>query len=201
MKASIMDAKEHYFNEFNNHMDISLACRDGIFEMFDEMLKAWQSAIQKGGKIIFFGNGGSAADAQHLATELVVRFEKNRAPIPSIALTTDTSILTAGGNDLGFENIFARQIHALGCEEDLAVGISTSGNSLNVIKGLQKAQEMGLATAAFTGGDGGKLKDFIDPLIIVPSRSVARIQEIHILLGHILCGYIEQQMPESESVL
>ncbi len=148
------------------------------------------AAIRAGGKILFFGNGGSASDAQHLATELVVRFSRNRLPIAAIALTTDTSLLTAAGNDLGFETIFARQVEALGRPGDVAIGISTSGKSPNVLAALNMARTMKLVTCAFTGAAG--LGCAADHIVAVPSSVTARIQEMHILTGHVLCAAIEQ---------
>ena len=143
---------------------------------------------------MFFGNGGSAADAQHLATELTVRYKKDRAAIAAIALTTDSSALTAVGNDLGFEKIFARQIEALGRKGDVAVAISTSGKSANVIAGLKQAKAMGLVTAAFGANDGGSMPTHADHLLLVPSATTARIQEMHILLGQMLCGALEIEL-------
>lgn len=151
-------------------------------------------ALRSHGKLLFFGNGGSAADAQHLAAEFTIRFVKDRRALPAIALTTDTSALTACGNDLGFDRIFSRQIEALGRPGDVAVGISTSGNSANVTGALEIARSQGLTAAAFSGNDGGKLRGIADPLILVPSRETARIQEMHILLGHILCAEVERQL-------
>ncbi|HRK71551.1 MAG TPA: SIS domain-containing protein [Micropepsaceae bacterium] len=148
------------------------------------------TSIRAGGKILFFGNGGSAGDAQHLATELVVRFSRNRKAIAAIALTTDTSLLTAAGNDLGFETIFARQIEALGRPGDVAIGISTSGKSPNVIAALNEAGRGKLVTAAFTGEAG--LAGHADHIVSVPSRTTARIQEMHILIGQVLCASLEQ---------
>jgi D-sedoheptulose 7-phosphate isomerase len=143
---------------------------------------------------MFFGNGGSAADAQHLATELTVRYKSDRAPIAAIALTTDGSALTAIGNDLGFEALFARQIRALGRAGDVALGISTSGKSRNVILALEAAREMGLAATGFSGGDGGDMNGLAEPLLRVPSTTTARIQEMHILLGQMLCGALEHEL-------
>ena len=137
---------------------------------------------------------GSAADAQHLATELTVRYRKDRAPIAAIALTTDTSALTAIGNDLGFDQLFARQIAALGRPSDVAIAISTSGNSPNVLAGIDQATSMGMAAAGLTGGAGGKMTDKVDPLLIVPSATTARIQEMHIMLGQMLCGALELEL-------
>jgi D-sedoheptulose 7-phosphate isomerase len=151
------------------------------------------SSLKSGGKIMFFGNGGSAADAQHLAAELVVRYASNRAALPAIALTTDTSTLTAAANDLGYDLVFARQVQALGRKGDVAVGISTSGNSPNVLAALDAAREIGMTPAALSGQGGGKLVGLADPLLIVPSRTVARIQEMHIMLGHMLCDVVERE--------
>jgi D-sedoheptulose 7-phosphate isomerase len=154
------------------------------------------TVVQGKGKILFFGNGGSAADAQHLATELTVRFRHNRIPIPALALTTDTSALTAIGNDYDFTELFARQIEALCTPQDMVIGISTSGNSENVLKALHKAHTLGAITAAFTGGTGGKLTqaDYVDLTLCVPSTTTARIQEMHITIGQIFCGALEQAL-------
>jgi len=141
---------------------------------------------------MFFGNGGSAADAQHLATEMVVRYKLNRKALAAIAFTTDTSLLTAMANDIGFESIFSRQIEALGRPGDVAIGISTSGKSPNVLKALELAQKNGIISVGFTGNDGGSMSSVTDILVLVPSNTTARIQEIHILLGHVLCDLLEQ---------
>lgn len=161
---------------------------------FAALLDAAFAAIQSGGKVIFFGNGGSAADAQHLATELTVRYKTDRAPIAGLALTTDSSALTAGANDMGFEQIFARQLAALGKAGDLVIGISTSGNSANVIEAFKVARAGGMTTVAFTGETGGKLNELSDIMLRVPSTTTARIQEMHIILGHMLCGGLEQKL-------
>jgi D-sedoheptulose 7-phosphate isomerase len=151
------------------------------------------------GKILFLGNGGSASDAQHLATELVVRCKKNRPPIASIALTTDTSLLTAAANDLGYETVFARQVEALAKPEDVVVGISTSRNSENVVLALAEARNIVATVVAFTKRSGGRLADLADILITVPSDSTARIQEMHILLGHALCEALEIELGLAET--
>lgn len=152
-------------------------------------------ALLTGHKIIFFGNGGSAADAQHIATELASSYlYKNRDPFNAIALTTNTSLLTAIGNDFAFEDIFSRQITACGKPGDVAIGISTSGNSANVIQGVRRAAAMGLVPAALGGSGGGQLKAIATPYLVVPSNSVPRIQEMHILLGHLLCEVIEAEI-------
>ena len=149
-------------------------------------------AYGRGNKIMFAGNGGSAADSQHLAAELVSRFDFDRPGLPAIALTTDTSMLTAIGNDYGYERVFQRQLESNGRKGDVLVGISTSGNSGNVICALQCAREMGITTVGFSGATGGAMEDACDHLIKVPSRSTARIQEAHITIGHIICGLVEQ---------
>ena len=149
--------------------------------------------LKNGNKVLLMGNGGSAADSQHIAAELVGRFKNERKGLPAIALTTDTSILTAVGNDYSFNEIFARQIEALANKGDLVIGISTSGNSENVIKGILKAKEIGCYTVGLLGKDGGKLKDLVDLPIIVPSNSTPRIQECHILIGHIICEIVDRE--------
>jgi len=152
------------------------------------------NALAAGGKVLLAGNGGSAADAQHIAAELVIRYKADRSPIAALALTTDSSALTACGNDLGFEAIFARQIEAVGRANDVAVGISTSGNSPNVLKGLRQAKAMGLKTVGLTGAGGGQMPSLCDALIAVPSAVTARIQEMHITIGHVLCKALEQRL-------
>ncbi|MFH1282991.1 MAG: SIS domain-containing protein [bacterium] len=150
-----------------------------------------KSSLSKGGKLIAFGNGGSAADAQHLVAELVVRFEKDRAPISAIALTTNTSVLTAAGNDFGFEEIFSKQIEALACKDDVVVALSTSGTSPNILKGVAAAKEKECFTVGFTGKSGGKLKSITDLCISIDSSRTADIQVCHIALLHLLCFLIE----------
>ncbi|MCW9040413.1 MAG: D-sedoheptulose 7-phosphate isomerase, partial [Rhodospirillales bacterium] len=144
--------------------------------------------------IIFFGNGGSAADAQHLATELAIRYQKDRPSIPALALTTDTSALTAAGNDFGFGHIFSRQLEALCRPGDVVIGISTSGNSVNVLEALKKATDLGAVAAGLAGRDGGAMAGLADPLLVVPSDDTARIQEMHITIGHMLCAALEREL-------
>lgn len=151
-------------------------------------------SLKAGGKILLFGNGGSAADAQHIAAELVGRFKLERRGLASIALTTNTSTLTSIGNDYGFEEIFSRQIEALACKDDIAIGISTSGNARNVITGILEAKKRNLTTVAITGYDGGQLAPLVDIALIVPSRNTARIQEAHITIGHVLCEIAEEKL-------
>lgn len=156
--------------------------------------KVLVNALGNGKKVLLFGNGGSASDSQHIACELVSRFRKERKGLPAIALTTDTSILTAIPNDYNFARVFVRQVEALGDKDDVAIGLSTSGTSLNVIKALETAKEKGLRTIALTGERGGKLKKVADVTIMVPSHDTARVQEAHITIGHILCGIIEEEL-------
>ncbi len=159
-----------------------------------DLIKLVTSTFEAGSKVFFFGNGGSAADAQHLAAEFVNRYVMDRPPLPAIALTTDTSILTSVSNDLSFSEIFSKQIRALGREGDIAIGISTSGNSANVLKAFEVAKEMGMKTVALTGNDGGQLAKMADISLVVSSTSTPRIQETHILIGHILCEMVEHQL-------
>lgn len=147
--------------------------------------------VRQDNKVMFCGNGGSAADAQHLAAELTGRYLKERKPLPALALTTDTSALTAIGNDYGFAEVFARQLRGLGRKGDGLVAISTSGNSDNVVNAVLAAKEIGIATIALTGQSGGKLRQFADIAICVPSAQTNHIQEMHIAIGHYLCGFIE----------
>jgi len=165
---------------------------------FSQTLSMWESCIRRGGKLLLFGNGGSASDAQHIAAECVIRYHKDRAAIAAIALTTDTSALTAGSNDMGFEHIFSRQLEALGRRGDVAVGISTSGRSRNVLNGLREARSRQLHTSGLTGGDGGEMRTLCDVSIVVPSSITARIQEMHIFVGHLLCKALEQRLGLTE---
>jgi D-sedoheptulose 7-phosphate isomerase len=157
------------------------------------------TCLRNGGKVLFFGNGGSAADAQHMAAELVGRFVLERAGLPAIALTTDSSILTAVGNDYGFEQVFARQVQALGRSGDVAVAISTSGNSPNVLEGVKEAKKRNLKTIALTGKNGGALAKQSDLAIRIPSTSTARIQECHIAIGHLFCELVDADFSETKS--
>jgi len=152
------------------------------------------SALEGGRKVLLFGNGGSAADAQHMAAEWVGRFQRERRPLPAIALTTNTSILTAIGNDYGYDQVFVRQVRALGQKGDIAVAISTSGNSPNVLLAADAANEIGMVTVALTGRDGGKLGPKASYHLNVPHSLSARIQEIHIMVGHILCELADEKM-------
>jgi len=167
-------------------------CTSDILSAVDMLANAFRN----GKKLLLCGNGGSAADAQHIATELVIRLshEFKRPALPAIALTTDSSNLTAGGNDIGFENTFARSVEALGNEGDVLIGISTSGNSENVLRAIKKAKEKGLQVIGLLGNNGGRIKDFCDVSIVVPSNHIGRIQEGHITIGHIICGLVEIEL-------
>ena len=150
--------------------------------------------LKQGNKVILFGNGGSAADSQHFAAELIGRFQKDRGSLPAIALTTNTSTLTAIANDYSFDEVFSKQVEGLGKKGDVVIGISTSGTAKNVIKGVLKAKEMNLETVGLTGGDGGQLAKTANLSLIVPSKVTARIQESHITIGHIICELVEKQL-------
>jgi D-sedoheptulose 7-phosphate isomerase len=180
--------------ELGEHRSVFEATAQMLTRPFIETLEILEHGVRHGGKLLLFGNGGSAADAQHIAAELIIRYKADRAAISAIALTTDSSALTACGNDLGFDALFERQIEGLGREGDVAVGISTSGNSANVLRGLRRARTMGLRTVGLTGGAGGQMRSVCDALIVVPSSVTARIQEMHITIGHVLCKALEQRL-------
>lgn len=173
-------------------LKIEKECSAGIIEA----VKLLSETFGKGMKLLLCGNGGSAADCQHIAAEFMIRLSHDveRPAIPAIALTTDTSNLTAGGNDIGFDNVFARNVEGLGNEEDILIAISTSGNSPNVIKAVEKAKSKNMKTIGFLGGSGGKLKGLVDLPLIMPSNNVQRIQEGHITIAHIICELVEQKL-------
>jgi D-sedoheptulose 7-phosphate isomerase len=180
--------------ELAEHRQVFEATAAAIGSSFAQALNLLEASVRAGGKILVFGNGGSAADAQHIAAELVVRYKSDRPAIAAIALTTDTSTLTACANDLGFEALFARQVDALGRADDVAIGISTSGKSPNVIGGLSQARCKGMRTIGLTGHSGGRMPEVCDAVISVPSPVTARIQEMHILIGHMLCKSLELRL-------
>ena len=171
---------------------IQQQCLDDLLSSVDLLV----SAFRNGNKLLLCGNGGSAADCQHIAAEFVIRLshEIDRPPIPAIALTTDTSNLTAGGNDIGFENVFARNVQGLGQNGDVLLAISTSGNSPNILKAIEAAKQKGMKIIGFTGGSGGKLKSLVDVNLIIPSNNVQRIQEGHITVAHIICELVENEL-------
>lgn len=166
------------------------ACGETLLEIADRTIEA----LRQGGKICFFGNGGSAADAQHFAAEFVVRFVREREAFAGMAFTTDTSILTACANDFTYDEVFARQVEGLCTEKDVVVGISTSGTSKNVVRGLEAARKMGATTVAFTGENGATCAEIADLTLAAPSPITARVQECHLLAGHILCDLAEEAL-------
>lgn len=189
-----MDLNAFYETEFDQHKEALDATREALMEPFSRLIGICAEAIRGGKKLVLFGNGGSAADCQHIATELTVRYITDRDPIRALALTTDTSALTAIANDWSFDDLFARQVEALGRPGDVALAISTSGNSENVIRGLAKAKQIGAVPVGFGGKGGGRMVGLADPLLVVPSDVTSRIQEMHITLGHMLCGALEQEL-------
>ena len=194
-----MDINAFFDAEFDEHLDLVDKTREATRAPFAKLVSICTNALNEGNKLLFFGNGGSAADAQHIATEFTVRYINDRRALPAIALTTDCSALTAIGNDFGFDYLFSRQIEALGRPGDIAIGISTSGNSKNVNLGLEKAREMGLVATGWTGKTGGAMVDLCDPLMIVPSNTTARIQEMHIQIGQMLVGALEHTLGLSKA--
>ncbi len=186
---------EKYINEkFEELKDVQNRFIRESKGLIADISKEIATCFLNGGKLLVFGNGGSAADAQHIAAEFVNRFKMERPPLPCIALTTDSSILTSIGNDYEFNDIFLKQVEALGNPGDIALGISTSGNSENVLKGLRAAAKNNLKTIGFTGNTGGKMLGLCDYALIVPSRTTARIQEMHIFTAHMICGLVDEIM-------
>ena len=181
-------------SQLEEHIEVAKLSKISLYSSFKKTVQICVNALKKNKKIILFGNGGSASDAQHIATELTVRFSKNRKAIPAIAITTDTSALTAIGNDFGFEFLFTRQIEALGIVGDVALGITTSGKSKNVILALKKARALELKTVAFCGKNTLQLKKFSDQIISIPAKNTSRIQEMHITVGQMLCNAIEKEL-------
>lgn len=185
------DSKAIIKEAVNSHLQVVNSFDDILLSSIESVAKELISCFERGNKVLICGNGGSAADAQHISAELVGRFVKERKPLPCIALTTDTSAITAIANDYDFNTIFERQVEALVNKLDLVIGISTSGNSLNIINAIEKANSMNCITVSLTGRDGGKLRDISHYNICIGSMLTARIQETHILVGHILCEIID----------
>ena len=179
------------FNEALASHAVAVSSLPDLSPVIEEAAQALVDSVQNEGTIYWMGNGGSAADAQHYAAELMVRYTRNRRPIPSIALTTDTSLLTAHSNDYEYETVFERQVQALVKSVDVVVGISTSGNSRNVLLAMQQAKKNGAKTIGLLGKDGGRIAKFVDYPIIVSSNITAHIQECHLIIGHYLCDYVE----------
>jgi len=179
-------------SEFNDHIKIAKATKEILTNSIDSASKICINCLKSGNKILFIGNGGSAADAQHLAAEIVGRYKEERKGLAAIALTTDTSILTAIGNDFGYSQIFKRQVEALANEGDVLIGISTGGNSKNIVNAINLANEIGCKTIGFSGKDGGEFTSLCVVNLVVPSFETARIQEMHLFIGHTLCNLIDQ---------
>ena len=188
IEASIQEA----FDDHNQAIGIL----QGSVELLEEMAEMLIASLRAGGKVLIFGNGGSAADAQHIAGELLGRFRRERRAFGAVALSTDTSTLTAIGNDYGFEEIFSRQVEGLIQPGDVAWGLSTSGNSANVVRALETAQEHGAKTIAFSGGEGGKVSQLADLCLVISAKQTARIQEAHQLAYHILCDLTESALAD-----
>jgi D-sedoheptulose 7-phosphate isomerase len=172
----------------------AIAADEALQQLVVDVAAACVTSLRKGGKILFAGNGGSAADAQHLAAELVNRFNFDRPGLAAFALTTDSSVITSIGNDFGYEKVFARQINACGREGDVFFGISTSGQSANILRGIEEARRQRLITVGMTGETGGSMRELCDFCICVPSNETPRIQEGQMVLGHIICGMVEHEM-------
>lgn len=195
-KGEVLDKEKFFSESLKESSEIKLKiekeCKSDTLKAVEVITKAYKN----GKKMLLCGNGGSAADCQHIATEFMIRLNHHiqRPALPAIALTTDTSNLTAGGNDIGFENVFARNVEGLGAEGDILLAISTSGNSLNIIKAVEKAHEKKMFVVGLLGGSGGKLKDKVDLSIIVPSANTQRIQEGHITIAHIISELVELEM-------
>lgn len=191
-----MDKKKFAVDSLIESSETKLKMKDLCLDSILKSVDLLTGIYKKGNKVLLCGNGGSAADCQHIATEFMVRLNHKiiRPPLSAIALTTDSSNLTAGGNDIGFENVFARSVQGLGNKGDVLIAISTSGNSPNIIKAVKMAHEIGLQVVGLLGGDGGKLKSEVDLPIIIPSSNVQRIQEGHITVGHILCELVELEL-------
>ncbi len=194
------DLKDFFNNQFDEHNRVASNCQKKLQSSFLNLIKICLSSLKRRKKILFFGNGGSASDAQHLATELTVRFSENRKAIPAISLATDTSALTAIGNDFGFDFIFSRQIEALGDKDDVAIGFTTSGKSKNIINAFKTARKKGLKCVVFTGNYTRLVSGFCDEIISVPALNTSRIQEMHILIGQMLCNALEYKLGYSHLV-
>ncbi|MFQ5632865.1 MAG: SIS domain-containing protein [bacterium] len=186
--------KSKFIQEFEDSITVKKLVIEKNITVLEKITEVSLKALQNGKKLLFCGNGGSAADSQHIAAEFVSKYKRNRRALPAIALTVDTSILTSGGNDFGYEYIFSRQVEALGQEGDVLFAISTSGNSPNVLIAVEEAKKKGIVTVGFTGESGGKLSDLVDLSFNVPSSDTARIQEVHITAAHALCDIIEQEL-------
>tara|TARA_B100002019_G_C21185057_1_gene555752 strand:- start:75 stop:716 length:642 start_codon:yes stop_codon:yes gene_type:complete len=193
-KNNNFDPRAYWNSATNDHMRIAQETFETQFDALMQWVGISEEAIKRGNKIILFGNGGSAADSQHIAAEMAVKLRQERSPIAALSLTLDSSALTATANDYGFDQIYQRQVRALGYAGDVAVGLSTSGTSDNILNGLKKAQRMNMKTVGMTGESGGKMGPLCDVLIKVPDTNPGRIQEMHITLGHIFVGILEKRL-------
>ena len=191
-----MDAKKFIIDSLNESAETKLKIKDQLMQDILNAVDVLSTCFKGGNKLLLCGNGGSAADCQHIATELMIRLSHQiqRPALPAIALTTDTSNLTAGSNDIGFENVFTRNVEGLGNKGDVLLAISTSGNSPNVVKAVETAHRKGMKVIGFLGANGGKLKNIVDLPIVIPSSNVQRIQEGHITIAHIICELVEDKL-------
>ena len=187
-----MDPRTELRRQLRALSELALAVGQECASDLEAVVTLVRDTLARGGRLFFCGNGGSAADAQHLAAEYVVRFRRSRKALPAMALTTDTSVLTAGANDFGFETVFARQVEALGREGDLLLLHSTSGNSENLLRAAEAARARGMGTVAFLARDGGRLREMVDRALVVPTDDTARAQELHLALGHVVCELVEE---------
>lgn len=192
--------KEHIISRLRESAELKLRFAKESVNDIAQATIIIQKSFKSGGKVLIFGNGGSAADAQHIASEFVNRFSKDRKAFSAIALTTDTSLLTSIGNDRSFNNIFSRQVEALGRKGDVAWAISTSGKSKNVVNALEVAKSLGLKTILLTGSEVGKIGDSVDCLVKIPSKSTPRIQELHITVAHIICELVEEELSSTKDL-
>ena len=192
--SGLISAEETIRHAIRESIEVKVELLEQYVSFIARLAKLLINAFRAGGKVVLFGNGGSAADAQHVAAELVNRFRMDRDALPAIALTANTSILTSVGNDIAFDQVFARQVRALVQEGDVVVGVSTSGNSSNVLNGIIAARDKEAITMGFTGRSGGKLKDLADICFCAPSDSIPRIQEVHITVWHAICEVVEQEL-------
>lgn len=183
-----------YVQDYVQEATRTISAVSGLAPVIANAAEEWKEALRAGRKVIFCGNGGSAADAQHLAAELMGRFLFDRAPMPALSLTVDTSALTAIGNDYGYENVFSRQLRGIGNPGDVLVGMSTSGNSVNVVKAFEVARELGIRTIALTGQGGGAMGELADVLIAIEHMQTNHIQEAHIVVGHLICAIVEADL-------
>lgn len=186
--------EDYWHKTTSDHMRIAEQTFATQMDTISKMVDMAEEVVKNGNKILFFGNGGSAADSQHIAAEMAIKLHKERSPIAALALSLDSSAITACANDYGFDQIYQRQVRALGYAGDLAVGLSTSGNSENILNGLKKARRMGMKTVGWSGETGGKMPPLCDLMLLIPSTNPGRIQEMHITMGHIFVGMLEQRL-------